>query len=250
MEGSSIAQDVIKIAHEPVASVEPDTTSAEGSAGVYAYTPLTLSLSQIRILAVRHAPNFHDPIIADLETVSLDEDGFHRPSYTALSYCWGAPVMDGAIVLGGCRFPVTRSLEVALRYLRTHNGEIGDTAGGTRHYWIDQICINQKDICERGAQVGLMRRIYKRAFGVHVWLGDEADDSDTAMDILTTLGAPPRHAPGEKAIQYPRFTEADVEQHWKAIDAFFKRPWWKTCLDPTGNRLALQHQSILWQQDD
>jgi hypothetical protein len=72
-----------------------------------------------------------------------------------------------------------------------------------------------------------MRRIYKKSSGVHVWLGDEADDSSTAMDILATLAAPPTHAPGEKTVQYPSFTDVDVARHWKALKAFFKRQWWE-----------------------
>jgi hypothetical protein len=72
-----------------------------------------------------------------------------------------------------------------------------------------------------------MRRIYKRASAVHVWLGDEADDSSTAIDMLTTLSTPPRHAPGEEGIQYPSFTEADIARHWNALHHFFRRPWWE-----------------------
>jgi hypothetical protein len=87
--------------------------------------------------------------------------------------------------------------------------------------------INQADIDERGDQVGLMRRIYKRALSVQVWLGEEADDSSVAIDLLATLGAPPKHAPGEKTITYPSFTEAEVMRNWDAIRALFKRPWWE-----------------------
>ncbi|EON69072.1 hypothetical protein W97_08385 [Coniosporium apollinis CBS 100218] len=87
--------------------------------------------------------------------------------------------------------------------------------------------INQSDIDERGDQVCLMRRIYKRASSVHVWLGEEADDSSVAIDLLNTLGAPPKHAPGERTIRYPSFTEEEVMRHWNALRALFKRPWWE-----------------------
>ena len=72
-----------------------------------------------------------------------------------------------------------------------------------------------------------MRRIYKRATSVQVWLGEEADDSSLAIDLLNTLGAPPKHAPGERSIEYPSFTSEEVLRHWNALKAFFKRPWWE-----------------------
>jgi hypothetical protein len=71
-----------------------------------------------------------------------------------------------------------------------------------------------------------MRRIYKRSSGVHVWLGDEADDSSTVIGIMTALSAPPKDAPGEKAVEYPSFPQTDIARHWDAYRAFFKRPWW------------------------
>jgi hypothetical protein len=44
--------------------------------------------------------------------------------------------------------------------------------------WIDQICIDQKSLAERSAQVKLMGEIYTRAANVLVWLG--ADPSGLA----------------------------------------------------------------------
>lgn len=87
--------------------------------------------------------------------------------------------------------------------------------------------INQSDMDERGDQVGLMRRIYKLAVSVQVWLCEEADDSSVAIDLLNTLGAPPKRAPGEKTIQYPSFTEDEIIRNWNALRALFKRPWWE-----------------------
>jgi hypothetical protein len=135
-------------------AVQLGTTFPEHAAGPYTYTSLDASKSQIRVLALQPASNSDDPIIANLETVDLDDNtGFL--GYTALSYCWGAPVMDGAIVLAGHHFPVTASLESALRHLRSTNKAAVyssvDQSTILPHYWIDQICINQADIDERGS---------------------------------------------------------------------------------------------------
>jgi hypothetical protein len=37
-----------------------------------------------------------------------------------------------------------------------------------RHFWIDAICINQRDLAERAVQVQIMRHIYKSAGNVVV----------------------------------------------------------------------------------
>lgn len=87
--------------------------------------------------------------------------------------------------------------------------------------------INQDDIDERNAQVALMRRIYKNALQVNVWLGEEADDSSLAIDLINKIGAPPMRGPGEKAIEYPTISEPEVHRHWKALHAIFQRPWWE-----------------------
>lgn len=50
--------------------------------------------------------------------------------------------------------------------------------------WIDAICIDQMDEIERSQQVGMMKDIYSRAMQVVVFLGEEADDSDSALLAL------------------------------------------------------------------
>ncbi|KAF2253204.1 HET-domain-containing protein, partial [Trematosphaeria pertusa] len=142
------------------------------------YTALDETKSQIRVLKLYRAKNFGDPLVLDVQIQNLDDDMLSNPfsRYTALSYCWGPPIMDASIILAGHHFPITKSLESALRHLRNK--------GDYELWWIDQISINQADIDERGSQVSLMRQIYKRAGSVQVWLGDEADDSSTAFDVL------------------------------------------------------------------
>lgn len=82
---------------------------------------------------------------------------------------------------------VTRNLEGALRRLRSCSLD--------RILWIDALCINQKDVQERGQQVQLMARIYASARQVLVWLEEEtgdpandATDTDLGLGILSYLG--------------------------------------------------------------
>lgn len=89
-----------------------------------------------------------------------------------------------------------------------------------------------------------MRRIYKKAHSVHVWLGEEADDSSLAIDILEKLGKPPPNAPGEKEIVYPTLTEEDIMRNWDALRALFKRPWWQRVW--IRQEIALHRTVQLW----
>ena len=112
------------------------------------YTPLDTTKSQFRILRVRRADEFSDPLVAELVTVGLDDNTVARLMYglTALSYTWGPPVFDGCVSLDGCRFPITKSLEAALRQLRFEykdNAAIeinGRVWGQEVYIWVDQIC--------------------------------------------------------------------------------------------------------------
>ncbi|KAK5126821.1 hypothetical protein LTR85_009755 [Meristemomyces frigidus] len=85
--------------------------------------------------------------------------------YEALSYAWGTYDNHAWIRLNGePQFPVTRNLWLALRRLRSPRQK--------RRLWVDQICINQRDLDERREQVRIMGRVYECASDVLVWLGD------------------------------------------------------------------------------
>jgi hypothetical protein len=134
----------------------------------FSYTPLDSLRSEIRVLALKPSHDPLSPIVAELFTQSLDEDAYSatptwRP-YAALSYTWGAPIFNGSIILNGKPFPVTSSLESALRAMRLRSKDptLVQTSswphdGSTPTcWWIDQICINQANVDERTAQVALM----------------------------------------------------------------------------------------------
>lgn len=92
--------------------------------------------------------------------------------------------------------------------------------------WVDAICINQGDLRERAEQVKLMRKIYKEAKSLTVWLGPEHDDSRTAFAVLRKFEKDRTHIPGgpfEIDAILPRLV--DPEQAWLAIQMLFRRPW-------------------------
>ena len=108
--------------------------------------------------------------------------------------------------------------------------------------WIDQICkslnyylhlangmsgINQSDIEERNSQITLMRRIYKSARQVVVWLGVDADESATAVEDIESIGRYIKRGPGEKSVEYPNLSMEQKQKNWKAVCAFYQRDWWQ-----------------------
>jgi hypothetical protein len=55
-------------------------------------------------------------------------------------------------------------------------------------WWVDAICINQKDVHERDNQVSQMGTIYRDANCVHVWLGPIAKTAHLLNELMTILG--------------------------------------------------------------
>jgi len=87
------------------------------------------------------------------------------PKYYALSYAWGTPLRDCAISCNGRPLCITANLLSGLNELES----ISKFANSW--FWVDQICIDQDNLKERGHQVNLMPSIYKSALSTVIWLG-------------------------------------------------------------------------------
>ncbi|KAF2496925.1 heterokaryon incompatibility, partial [Lophium mytilinum] len=117
------------------------------------------------------------------------------PQYVAVSHRWdssGAP--QEMILLDGGLFPVSRSIHSLLMAKRSNLHP--------RYFWIDSICINQKDNVEKSKQVGLMRNIYEEADMTLGWLGEDPGAKKavslikriagiTSVDALSSLCSEP-----------------------------------------------------------
>lgn len=103
--------------------------------------------------------------------------------YGALSYTWGDQSQTRPILLNSSVFHVGRNLEAALRRLARYP----DYADGGLKLWVDAICINQRDVGERGRQVRRMGEIFSRALIVTIWLGEPPSDTTDGMAELQTL---------------------------------------------------------------
>lgn len=125
-----------------------------------ASTHRPLQGNEIRIVTL-HPASFDDPVFCTLDHVALDGP---RDDYIAISYTWGDPTQTKDINLNGHSYPVTTNLHLALSYLRNEDKP--------RRLWIDSLCINQRDVAERNAQIPRMRDVFAFAAEVHIWLGD------------------------------------------------------------------------------
>jgi hypothetical protein len=91
------------------------------------------------------------------------------PPYETLSYVWGTSERDAAIELQDkTLLRITGTLHAALPFVVRHCE--------TRYLWIDQICIDQDCLQERGHQVSLMGRIYSGCSCVIVWVFSHVQD--------------------------------------------------------------------------
>lgn len=140
----------------------------------YRYHPLDSDTSALRLTELLPG-HWDDPIRCNLEHTSLDV----RPQYEALSYMWGDKSSTTIISLCGDAVRITKSLELALRYLRR--------ADSSRILWIDALCINQTSITEKNQKVPEMWRVFSHAKKVVSWLGESDEDSEAAFDSVLAL---------------------------------------------------------------
>lgn len=149
------------------------------------YTPLSQDSDVFEIRLLRHLPSLDSdaPIQCSLITYRLHQD--EKPNlYEALSYVWGDPNITRKIIVADCSVNVTVNLHAALQQIRDRYFE--------RLLWVDALCINQRDPDEIAVQILSMGRIYGQASCVLVWLGEEADDSDTALEVIRVYGSEQR----------------------------------------------------------
>ncbi|KAK3947131.1 heterokaryon incompatibility protein-domain-containing protein [Pseudoneurospora amorphoporcata] len=178
------------------------------------YYNVPISSSHIRLLQLLPSENEDAAIHCRLFCTPLDSKGT-RP-YEALSYVWGSEDNPCSIFINGCAFAVRENLYAALLHLRDHSIK--------RTIWIDAICINQDDEEEKGHQVQSMAKIYAKASGVIVWLGEEAAGSDQALEEIR-IAAKRDQAPEEIRIA----AELSIRRldNKAGILTLLERPWFQ-----------------------
>jgi hypothetical protein len=137
------------------------------------YQPLPDTETHIRLLTLLKGAD-PDTINCELEEVSLTGPGLK--DYSALSYVWGPDTKERVIYIDGCEHWVSPQLFTMLSQLRC--------ADKDQTFWVDAICINQRDEKEKTPQLKLMDKIYKKAERVVVWLREADDQSVYAVNCI------------------------------------------------------------------
>lgn len=128
------------------------------------------------------------PLKGRMTLQSLDDS----VEYEAVSYTWGGTSPATLLDCGSGSIGITMNAAALLRRLRDRDV--------SRRLWVDTVCINQNDTHEKRLQVQQMSTIYSRCSRLVVWLGEEDQSTEHAIDMLDTL-------------------DKVVDQAWTAADA-------------------------------
>ncbi|KAF4814340.1 Heterokaryon incompatibility protein 6, OR allele [Colletotrichum siamense] len=171
----------------------------------YGYSPLQ-SGRCIRAIHLLPSQSFDSQLQCYIREIDIDQED--ALAFEAISYTWGEPIFCRTLHVNrhdSC-FRITQSLSDALRRFRLKDRP--------RILWADAVCINQNDDSEKSSQIPLMADIYRRAEGVLVWLGNDAD-AETATRTLSWLSrtvGPSLEEDQEKALV-------------TSLDALLQQPW-------------------------
>jgi hypothetical protein len=212
----SLAQFIRENAGVPAEVVREKICSAVAS---LVYKPLAdKSIRLARLKMTRE-----DSLKLELFTTQLD----HGTKYDALSYCWGTSETFRIVPCNEYFLVITESLYQALWSVKKY--------GDVDVIWVDQICINQRNIAEKSSQVRLMHQIFKGARKVWAWLGDP-DPAELERALRMIKGLKKLDKLGSREDIPSQLTEADFERvglpsydssDWPALGAFFSIPWFQ-----------------------
>ena len=145
----------------------------------------------------------------------------YKLHYKALSYVWGDPSETRNIYCNDKVFQVTSNLFNALWQLR-ENGSYG-------YLWIDAICINQSNVEEKTDQMRMMMNIYKQADVVIIWLGEQLETDQVAIDLAKQIYNAAQTFDIEGCDMLDVDSEAGLPpvwtRSWAALWSLLDRPW-------------------------
>jgi len=122
----------------------------------FVYEPLDLRQKSIRVLVVLPTST-KTAIRCEIRQVLLGGN------HVCLSYTWGEDADHKYIELNGKPFRVRPNLYEFL--VRARRDFMGD------ELWVDAVCIDQRNVREKSAQVQIMPEIYRSAREVLIWAG-------------------------------------------------------------------------------
>lgn len=186
----------------------------------YVWEPLSLA-TNTRLQCLKPGDDI-DELRGELKEISLEPPA--GIEYFAISYAWGSSLKQFSLQTPKGRIPLTASLYLGLKRLRRKHDEIW--------LWADAICINQDDRegdDEKARQIRLMTNIFQSAACVYIWLGEEEDESDIAIQFLESItpiasaemdGQNPKDLP---TIDFPKVEDPT----WSILTKLLERKWFR-----------------------
>lgn len=161
----------------------------------------------------------------------------NAPLFDALSYALGNPhtpysgeskttiswdTADIAILCNGKRLFIAANLRDGLHMLQTINWR-SENVTRQRYIWIDAICIDQRNLPEREAQVSLMDDLYRKASTVIGWLGDDDFATSDAFDLIERFSLVTQNCP--RSIRREYFLVEEVYSQKLGITPVYSTQW-------------------------
>ena len=174
------------------------------------------------------------------------------PAYHAISYFWGSATPTRQICVQGEIVEIRETVSDLFEVLQ-------DRYGYEALFWIDILCIDQRNLDERNSQVSMMCEIYSRATGVISWLGRSTLLSQSAFQIIRKRLFCPKNAPvrlwgssqnytfDAEHISWPSTQQLETDHDlyrsfaevivWPALADILRRSYW--------SRLWVMHEMIV-----
>ncbi|KAJ4990044.1 het domain protein [Stagonosporopsis vannaccii] len=150
--------------------------------------------------------------------------------YEAISYVWGEPLFTETLWTPEGFLSITKNLAEVLHQIR-HKDK-------SRNLWADAVCINQKDLKEKGYQVKNMGQIYSKAEGVLIWLGvDSKLKAENTFSFFIVC-----HSEFATAF-YPPLIDKSLFN--KEMELFLKLPWFDR-IWVVQEAILASHAIFLW----
>ena len=186
----------------------------------YQYSALDMDGQRLQIRLFELLPGAkNEPLRGRIRTIDFGPEA----EYDAVSYIWGDPTPRYPLMVDDNQvICIATNLRKALLGLRLPKL--------SRILWVDAICINQRDIEERGHQVSVMGTIYRRARIVRVWLDVEVDPRCKAMRMASRLMGPSTEgifqASHHRELRCTVSLDDFGPEFWEPLRRVFESPYW------------------------
>lgn len=139
------------------------------------------------------------------------------PEYHAISYAWGDSKSSKTILINDKPFQVRTSCELVLKQVHRYEK--------SRYYWIDAICIDQKNLDEKSKQVAMMGNIYKKAAHVLACVGRHVDDSRFLFENFEQFSSTVLEPVDGPELLYSKYGLSTTRRLLRASFQFAERPY-------------------------